>query len=136
MGMYAVQHADSSELGEFRNAANLGRSLSKERRRQLAQGQQAMNGGSPPDGAENLHANDAGAAPTPNGQGPSNGSQRDPAATADPTNGVAAAHLGRTLSQERRRQLSQGKQALGGDRTAAAAGAGAPVFIVHRGGAR
>ncbi len=43
---------------------------------------------------------------------------------------------GRTAAMQRRRQLSQGKQALnGGDgRTAAAAGAGAPVLVVHRGG--
>ena len=154
MGMYAVQHADGAELGEFRDAATLGRSLSKERRRQRSQGQQAMNGGSAPNGAENLHANGAGAAhspngagaahspngagaahtpngagaaPTPDGHGPSNGSQEAPAATPEST-GVPAAHLGRALSKERRRQLSQGKQALtaGAGQTAAAAGLGAP----------
>ena len=48
-----------------------------------------------------------------------------------------AARGGRAAATLRRRQLSQGKQALnGGGRTAAAAGAGAPAFIVHRGGAR
>ena len=136
MGMYAVQSADSAELGEFRNAAHLGRSLSKERRRQLSQGQQAMYGGSAPDSAENLHGNGAGAVPSPNGQGPSNGSQRAPAATADTTNGVAAAHLGRALSKERRRQLSHGKQALtaGAGQTAAAAGLGAPPAADNRHG--
>jgi len=42
---------------------------------------------------------------------------------------------GRAAAMLRRRQLSQGKQALkGGNRTAAAGGAGAPVFIVHPGG--
>ncbi len=47
-----------------------------------------------------------------------------------------AARDGRAAAMQRRRQLSQGKQALNGrgDRTAAAAGA--PVFIVHRGGGR
>jgi hypothetical protein len=45
---------------------------------------------------------------------------------------------GRAAAMRRRRQLSQGKRALkgGGDRSAAAAGARAPVFVVHRGGAR
>ena len=47
-----------------------------------------------------------------------------------------AARDGRAAAMQRRRQLSKGKQALngGGDR-AAAAGAGAPAFIVLRGGA-
>ena len=50
----------------------------------------------------------------------------------------SAARDGRAAATSRRRQLSQGKQALNGagDRTAAAAGAGARVFIVRRGGAR
>ncbi len=49
-----------------------------------------------------------------------------------------AARDGRAAAMQRRRQLSQGKQALndGGDRTAAAAGIRAAAFIVHRGGAR
>jgi len=53
-------------------------------------------------------------------------------------NGVAAARLGRALSMQRRRQLSQGKQALtgGGERTAAAAAAGGRAFVVLRGGVR
>ncbi len=44
---------------------------------------------------------------------------------------------GRAAAMQRRRQLSQGKQALnvGGDRAAPAAGAGAPAFIVLSGGA-
>jgi hypothetical protein len=48
-----------------------------------------------------------------------------------------AAWNGRAAAMARRRQLSKGKQALngGGDRTAAGAGAGKPVLIVHRGGA-
>jgi hypothetical protein len=52
-------------------------------------------------------------------------------------NGVAAGRLGRALAMDRRRQLSQGKQALdgGSDRTAAAPRAGAPALVVHRGGA-
>ena len=49
-----------------------------------------------------------------------------------------AARDGRAAAMQRRRQLSQGKQALndGGNRTAAAAGIRAAAFIVHRGGAR
>ena len=48
-----------------------------------------------------------------------------------------AAREGRAAAMARRRQLSQGKRALNGgrDRTAAAAGAGRPVLIVHDGGA-
>ena len=40
--------------------------------------------------------------------------------------GVPPARLARALSMQRRRQLSQGKQALN---------AGAPAFVVYRGGA-
>ena len=47
-----------------------------------------------------------------------------------------AARDGRAAAMLRRRQLSKGKQALnGGGDQAAAAGAGAPAFIVLRGGA-
>ena len=48
-----------------------------------------------------------------------------------------AARDGRAAAMQRRRQLSQGKRALngGGDRAAAATGAGAPAFIILRGGA-
>jgi hypothetical protein len=62
------------------------------------------------------------------GQGPQNGAQGAPGGSKVATDAVADAHLGRTLSKERRRQLSQGKQALtaGAGRTAAAAGVGAP----------
>ena len=101
-------------------AAHLGRSLSVQRRRQLSQGKQALNGGGAPSAAENGHGNGAGAPPAAsNGQGASSGGQGAPGGTAGATNGVAAAHLGRSLSVQRRRQLSQGKQALGG-------GGGAP----------
>ena len=45
---------------------------------------------------------------------------------------------GRAAAMQRRRQLSQGKQALNddGNRTAAVAGIRAAAFIVHRAGAR
>ncbi|MGH9165575.1 MAG: CsoS2 family carboxysome shell protein, partial [Acidimicrobiales bacterium] len=93
--------------------AHGGRAVSMQRRRQLSQGKQALNGAAAPPAASN-------------GQGPSNGTLRAPERTAVATNGVGDAHGGRAVSMERRRQLSQGKQALsaGGERTAAAAGAG------------
>ena len=49
-----------------------------------------------------------------------------------------AARDGRAAAMRRRRQLSQGKRALNdsGNRSAAATRARAPVFVVHRGGAR
>jgi hypothetical protein len=45
---------------------------------------------------------------------------------------------GRAAAMQRRREMSQGKQALndGVNRTAAAAGIRAAAFIVHRGGGR
>ena len=50
-----------------------------------------------------------------------------PRATVVTADGVPPARLARAFSMQRRRQLSQGKQALNG--------AGAPVFVVYRGGA-
>ena len=114
-------------------SAHFGRAVSMERRRQLSQGKQALNGGSDRRAGENLRVDAAQAPPAAsNGRGASNGEsatngtqevRREPAADSD---GVASAHFGRAVSMERRRQLSQGKQALsaGSDRTAAAAGAG------------
>ena len=126
MGMYAVQAAD--DLSEFGDAARNGRALSVQRRRQLSQGKQGVNGGDAPLAAEIRHGNGAGAPAAPTGHGPSNGTQAAPGGSNGATDGVAAAHLGRSLSRERRRQLSQGKQALtaGAGQTAAAAGLGTP----------
>jgi hypothetical protein len=134
MGMYAVQPAD--DLSEFGDAARNSRTISKERRRQLAQGQQAMNGGGDPPAGENLHGNGAGPPPASNGQGASNGPQLAPEGNGGATDGVAAAHLGRALSKERRRQLSQGRQALNGGGAPAAEnlhgnGAGATPAARH-----
>ncbi|MDQ4042179.1 MAG: CsoS2 family carboxysome shell protein, partial [Actinomycetota bacterium] len=119
--------------------AHLGRALSVERRRQLSQGKQALTSGAgqtaaaagvgAPPPAGSTHGNGAGAPPTPsNGQGAPSGVKRAPSGAGVATDGVADAHLGRALSVERRRQLSQGKQALtaGAGQTAAAAGVGAP----------
>ena len=129
MGMYAVQPAD--DLGEFSGAARNGRAVAKSRRLQMSQGRQALNGagngaGAPP-AAESRQVDAAEAPPAaPNGQGASSAAE-----------GVGIADAGRAISMQRRRQLSQGKRALNGgrDRTAAAAGAGRPVLIVHDGGA-
>ena len=90
--------------------AHGGRAVSMERRRQLSQGKEALNG--------------AAALPAAaNGQVPSNGTQAAPERPAVATSVRGDAHGGRAVSMERRRQLSQGKQALsaGGDRTAAVA---------------
>ena len=114
MGMYAVDTADAAELGELRDAARGGRAAATLRRRQLSQGKQALNGAGAPPAAENLQANGAEAAPAANGQGAPNGTQGAQEETAVPTDAVAAAHFGRSVSMERRRQLSQGKQALKG----------------------
>ena len=118
MGMYAVQTADSAELAELRGGARDGAAAARSRRRQLAQGKQALTGGVEPAAAaagagaplaENPDSNGAGPPPAASdGRAAPNGMQ--PA-----TGGVAAAHLGRTLSKERRRQLSQGRQALNGN---------------------
>jgi hypothetical protein len=114
MGMYAVDTAESAELGEFRNAARDGRTAAATRRRQLSQGKQALNGDGAPPATEDLQANGTAAASAANGQATPNGTQRAPEATASPTDAVAAAQFGRTVSMQRRRQLSQGKQALNG----------------------
>ena len=50
-----------------------------------------------------------------------------PRRTVVATDGVPPARLARAFSMQRRRQLSQGKRALDG--------AGAPAFVVYRGGA-
>ncbi|HUP68837.1 MAG TPA: CsoS2 family carboxysome shell protein [Acidimicrobiales bacterium] len=128
--MYAVQTADSADLAELRHGARDGVAAARARRRQMSQGKQALTGAGPPPGAENLAVKNGAGAPAaaPNGQGPPNGAQGAPGGAKVATDAVADAHLGRTLSQERRRQMSQGKQALtaGAGRTAAAAGVGAP----------
>ncbi len=146
MRLYAVQTADSCELAELRDAARDGRAAAMSRRRALAAGKSAL---APAQERVRTRFREAGlrapaaavdaTPPTaPNGQGAPSGAQRAPGGTAVAINGVAEAQLGRALSMQRRRQLCQGKQALngGGDRTAAAAGDGAPAFIVLPGGAR
>ena len=113
MGMYAVDTADPTELAKLSDAARGGRAAATLRRRQLSQGKQALDGAGA-NGAGNLESNGVEAAPAANGQGAENGAQAAPEERAVPTDAVAAAHFGRSVSMERRRQLSQGKQALKG----------------------
>lgn len=117
--MYVVQTADSGDdQAALRDAARDGRAAAMSRRRALAAGRSAL-----PPAPERVRT-------------PLRATElRAPAAAADAT---PAARLGRAVSMQRRRQLAQGKRALngGGDRTAAPAGGGAPVFIVHPGGGR
>ncbi|HET7487261.1 MAG TPA: CsoS2 family carboxysome shell protein [Acidimicrobiales bacterium] len=91
--------------------AHVGRALSRERRRQVSQGKGGLTGGAgaPFNGGApvNGHVAPAAAAAT-NGSAPVQ-------ATAPAANGaVAEAHVGRALSRERRRQVSQGKQGIVG----------------------
>lgn len=118
MRMHVVPTADGDNLAARRDAARDGRAAAMSWRRALAAGQAVL---APAHERVRTGFREA--------------ELRAPDAAVDATR--PAAHLGRALSMQRRRQLSQGKQALngGGDRTAAAAGAGAPVFVVHRGGA-
>ena len=135
MGMYGVPTGASGDLAARRDAARDGRAVAMSRRRALAAGRSAL---APTHERVRTGFREAGlrapaaaveATPpaAPNRQGAPSGAQ-----------GAADAYLGRALSMQRRRQMARGKQALngGGDRTAASAGAGAPTFTVHRGGAR
>jgi len=143
MRLYVVQPADTGDLAALRDAARDGRAAAMSRRRALAAGKSALapvservrTGFREAELRAPAAAGDAGLPASSSGEGEASGAQGAPGVGAD---GVAAAHLGRALSMQRRRQMARGKQALNGgaDPTAAAAGAGAPVFIVHRGGAR
>ena len=146
MRLHAVQTDDSGDVAALRDAARAGRAAAMSRRRALAAGRSALapahervrTGFREAGFRAPAAAVDATTPAAPKGQVAPSGAQRSPRGTAVAANGVADAHLGRALSMQRRRQVSQGKQALngGGDRTAAAAGAGAPAFVVHRGGGR
>src|SRR5215213_8943719 len=106
MGMYAVQAADSADLAVLGDAVRDSRAAAISRRRQLSQGKQALSAAGTLPAAENLQVNGAGAPTAPaNGPAAPSGAQRAPEAKAVATNGVADAHLGRTLSVQRRRQM-------------------------------
>lgn len=132
MRMYVVQTADTGDLAELRTAARDGRAAAMSRRRALAAGKSASalaheRVGTGFRGSELRPAAAAGdALPASSDQGAPNGAPA-PAETTVAIDGLADAHLGRALSMQRRRQMTQGKQAL--------TGAGARAFIVYRGGA-
>ena len=130
MRLHVVQTAESGDLGALRDAPH-GRAAAMSRRRALAAGRSALEPAQER-GRSGFREAELRA------QGAPRGAPGAPERKAVATDGVASARLGRTLSMQRRRQLSQGKRALigGGDRTAAESGARAPAFIVHRGGAR
>ena len=146
MRMHVVQTTDNGELGSPRDGARDGRAAAKSRRRALAAGRTALaprhervRTGSQEDALRDPAA--AGDATRPaacDGRPTPSAAQEAPEGTAVAINGMAAGRLGRALSMQRRRQLSKGKQALSGrgDKTAAAPGAGAPAFVVIRGGGR
>ncbi|HUR24272.1 MAG TPA: hypothetical protein VMZ73_10410 [Acidimicrobiales bacterium] len=146
MRMHVVHAADTGDLAALRNAARDGRAAAMSRRRALAAGKSALVPAH--ERARTgfreceLRAPAAAVDPSPpaasSGQSGPSGGQGAPGGPAVAADGVAAARLGRALSMQRRRQMSQGKQALngGGDRTAAAACGGTRAFIVYRGGAR
>ena len=142
MGLQVVQTADKGDLAALREAARDGRAAAVSRRRALAAGQSGpalarLRTGFR--GSELRAAAAPGDALLPaasSGECAPSGAPA-PAETPVAINGVAAARLGRALSMQRRRQMSQGKQALNGgsDRTPAEAGAQARTFMVYRGGA-
>ena len=146
MRLHAVHTADNGDPAALRDAARDGRAAAMSRRRALAAGRSALapayervrTGFREAGVRAPAAAVDATSPAAPNGRGAPSSPQGSPEGTAVATNAVADARLGRALSMQRRRQLSRGKQALngGGDRTAAAARAGTPTFIVYRGGAR
>ena len=143
MGLHEDQTFATGDVAAFRDAARDARAAAMSRRRALAAGRTALLPAhervrTALREAE-LRAPTAARNATPaasNGQGAPSGAHAVAGHMPVAIDGMAAGRLGRALSMQRRRQLSQGKQALGGDRTAAAAETGAPVLIVHHGGAR
>ncbi|MEW6153173.1 MAG: CsoS2 family carboxysome shell protein [Actinomycetota bacterium] len=116
MGMYAVQTADSGDLAALADVAREGRHAAMARRRAVAAGRSAL---APGRQAARTRPGTAAppppATPAPPPPPAVQGGQAVPAAPPSSTGGVADAHVGRTLSMERRRQLSQGKRAVGAD---------------------
>ena len=146
MKLYVVPKADGGDLAALRDAAREGRAAAMSRRRALAAGKSALapahervrTGFRESELRAPAAAGDHTLPASSSVEGAPSGGQGAPGGSAVATDGVATARLGRTLSMQRRRQMSQGKKALNGDgyRTAAAAGAGASALIVHRGGGR
>ncbi|MDQ6728290.1 MAG: hypothetical protein M3066_19330 [Actinomycetota bacterium] len=139
MGMYEDQIADRGDQAAPRDAARDGRAAAMSRRRALAAGRSAL---APEQVRTGLRKAErrapAAAVEATRPAADSKGAQGAPGATVIPTDAVAAGRLGRTMSMQRRRQLSKGKGALNGagDDPTAAPSLGAPALIVYRGGAR
>ena len=116
MRMYVVQTPEGGDQTSLCDAARDGRAAAKARRRALAAGRSAL-------------------APAPE-RVRTGLPEADVRAAATAADATPPARLARSISMQRRRQLAKGKRALdgGGDRTAAAAGAAAPVLVVYRGG--
>lgn len=131
--MYAVQTAPSGDLAALDDAAPEGRAAAMSRRRALAAGRLALAPRERVRTRTRLRAAERRAAPAA-AEAPEfavhtiAGALEELAEPAITAEDVAAAHLGRTMSMQRRRQVSQGKKAL--------TGLGARAFAVVRGGAR
>ncbi|MFP5371005.1 MAG: hypothetical protein ACLGI3_09680 [Actinomycetes bacterium] len=137
MEMYVVRTADNGDLAALRDAAGDRGASAMSRRRAPAHERVRTPF---PEVELRPSAAEVDATPpapsTSERQGASKSTRWDPVGTVVATDSVAAARLGRAFAMQRRRQLCQGKQAVNGDvdRTATAAGAGAPALRVLHGG--
>ena len=133
MRLHAVQTAPGGDLAALGEAAREGRAAAISRRRALAAGRSALPARERVRTRTRLRAAERRAAaagvdaPKPTCSGASSTAPGELAETAITAEDVAAAHLGRAMSMQRRRQLSQGKQAL--------TALGRRAFVVLRGGA-
>lgn len=132
MRLYVVQTDSSGSPPAPGEGAEHGRAAAMSRRRALAAGRTALAPAAKrapaafpeaPVGVSELAAD-----PGPFGA--------PPGGTAVAINRAVDAHLGRTLSMQRRRQLAKGKRALNGGDTPAVDSGEPATFVVHRGGAR
>ena len=133
MRLHAVQTASSGDLTALGDAAREGRAAAMSRRRALAAGRSAVPGSERVRTRTRLPAAERRAA-TAAVETPRlavhtlAGALEELAETTITAEDVAAAHVGRAISMERRRQVSQGKRAL--------TGLGRRAFAVVRGGVR
>lgn len=130
MRLHAVQTASSGDLAAREDAAPVGRAAAMSRRRALTAGRSALPTRERVRTRTRLRAAERrfSAAAIDASEPTCRGGLAEPADTAVTAHDVAAARLGRAMSMQRRRQLSQGKQAL--------TRLGARAFVVLRGGAR
>ena len=134
MRLAGVQTAPSGDRAMLGDAAREGRAAAMSRRRALAAGRSALPARERVRtrtrlrAAERRGATAAVEVPKPTCRGASSGALEELAEPAITAKDVVAARLGRAMSMQRRRQVSQGKQAL--------TGLGARAFVLLRGGAR